>query len=237
MIITFKIPDRSYCLLKLGQKVDFQTPFIEKKTAKDLEIDVANQLRINPKNIFRYLKKLVGDKVEKNEVLAEKKGLLTTIRSYSQQSGIIKEIDHNRGMIIIESTTSEKNKILSPFIGEVEKINKEELHIRLNKAEEFSTKNVDADFGGKTVYFDHSKNYNSLELSEKIIITDKIDSFFQIKAEALGIKGLVTYEKLEEQTELKTAILKNIEDLKKIKKLSFPYCTVISQSAKIYFYQ
>jgi len=44
-------------------------------------------------------------------------------------------------------------------------------------------------------------------------------------------------EKLPEKPDSYFANLKNIDDFKKIKKLNYPYCTVMVQSAKIYFYQ
>jgi len=237
MIITYSFPSDTVCLLKEGSKVDFQTFLLEKKIGKELEINIATELGIEPENIFRHLKKLVGEKVVKDDLLGEKKGLLSTKKFSSPETGIIKEIDHHKGILIIATTSKEKNKILSPFKGEVEKVNKESLQIKINKGEGFPVKNVAADFGGEVLYFESSSSYSPADLSQKIIFTDKINSYLQVKTEALGIKGYVTLEKLPEKPDSYFANLKNIDDFKKIKKLNYPYCTVMVQSAKIYFYQ
>lgn len=237
MNISYRIPEDCDPLVKEGEKIDFKTFIISKKIDKDLEINVAEHLDIDSKNIFRYLKKLVGEKINKDDVLAEKKGFFSTSKTVSPVDGIIKEVDHHKGIIIITTSSKDKNKILSPFIGEVEKINKNNLQIKVGKGEEFSVKNASADFGGEVVYFEKDHAFNWTELTDKVMISEKINSFLQVKTEALGIKGFVTSEKLSEKTEVNYAFMKSDEDLKKIKKSHFSYCTVISQSDKIYFYQ
>ncbi|MFH0979446.1 MAG: hypothetical protein V1803_00645 [Candidatus Roizmanbacteria bacterium] len=237
MIIRYQLPSNTVCLVKEGSKVDFQTPLLEKKVEKELEINVATELGIDPKNIFRYLKKLVGEKVEKDNLLGEKKGLFSTKKLFSPETGIIKEVDHHRGTLILITAGKDKNKILSPLKGEVEKVNKDSLQIKVDKGEEFTVKNLTIDFGGEVIYFEPSSSYDSAYLSQKIIFIDKINSYLQVKTEALGIRGYVTLEKLPEKTDVHSVIIKNLDDFKKIKKLSYSYCTVIAQSAKIYFYQ
>lgn len=237
MIINYRFPSNTVCLLKEGSEIDFQTPLFEKKVEKELEVNIATELDIDPKNVFRYLKKLVGEKVEKDNLLGEKKGLFSTKKLFSPETGIIKEIDHHRGILIIITAGKDKNKILSPLKGEVEKVNKDSLQIKVDKGEEFSVKNATADFGGEVLYFEPSSSYNSADLSQKIIFIDKINSYLQVKTEALGIMGYVTLEKLPEETDIHSVTVKNLDDFKKIKKLSYHYCTVNAQSAKIYFYQ
>jgi len=237
MTITYNLPDETVILVKEGFKVDFQTLLLEKKVGKDLEINISKELDIDPKNIFRHLKKLVGEKIDKGSLLAEKKDCFSTKKFFSPESGIVKEIDHNKGILVISTVGKEKNKILSPFKGEIEKVDKYSLQIKINKGEEFPVKNPSSDFGGEVIYFDPSLTQSALELSKKIILTDHITSYIQVKTEAMGAKGFVTLEKLPEKTDVFTTTIKNLEDFKKIVKLGYPYCTVIAQSAKIYFYQ
>jgi len=237
MTIHYSIPKDTVCLVKERAKIDFQTPLLEKKTVKELEINVVQKLDVDPKNIFRHIKKLVGEKVEKDDLLAEKKGLFSTKKFFSPTGGVIREIDHNLGIIIISTTGKEKNKILSPFKGEVEKVSKDSLQIKIGKGEEFVVKNPSSDFGGEVIYFDPSSTQSVSEVSKKIVLTDNITSYLQVKTEAMGAKGFVTLDKLPEKTDLPSASLKNPEDFKKIRKLDYPYCTIAVQSAKIYFYQ
>ncbi len=236
MIINYQIPDNTECLVKEGDKIDFQTALFEKKYAKEETLNIAQILNINPQNIFRHLKKLVGEKVEKDEVIAIKKGLFTTKKLKSPYEGVIKEINHYQGILLIEVTSENKKQIFSPFKGTVEKVKANQLAIKLNKAVEFEIKKTQTDFGGKVFYLQENQDFTSDEVENKIIIAEKIAQLTQVKLEALGAKAFVTIQSLPEKTELNHVLIKNINDFKKIEKLKYPYCTVILKSDKIYFY-
>ncbi len=77
MNLSFSLPQNSTCLLKVGQKVDFETPFFAGRKSEDVTILIAEKMGIPPAKIFTYLKKFVGDTVKKGDILAAKKGLLT----------------------------------------------------------------------------------------------------------------------------------------------------------------
>ncbi len=67
MQISISYPSSFKCLLKQGQNVDFNTPYLEKKISVDVSIPIAKKLGVNPTHIFRYLKKLVGEKLTKEK--------------------------------------------------------------------------------------------------------------------------------------------------------------------------
>ncbi|MGB9883073.1 MAG: hypothetical protein ACPLRN_00965 [Microgenomates group bacterium] len=236
MIIKYQIPDNTDCLVKEGNKIDFQTALFEKKYSKEETLNIAQILNINPQNIFRHLKKLVGEKIEKDEVIAIKKGLFTTQTFKSPYEGVIKEINHHQGILLIEVASENKKQILSPFKGIVEKVEKNQLAIKLNKPVEFEIKKTKTDFGGDVFYLEEDQVLTSDEVENKIILAEKIDQLTQIKLEALGAKAFITSQPLPENTDLNYAQIKNLNDFKKIEKLKYPYCTVIFKSDKIYFY-
>lgn len=237
MIITYPIPENTNCVVKKGAKLDFDTVLFEKKISKEIILNVARDLEINPKNIFRHLKKLVGEKIEKDDLLAIKKNLFSSKKVRSPNNGIIKEIDHNQGVIILETFDKKKAQVLSPFKGEVEEINKDSIKINLTKGEDFTLKKSSSDFGGEIFYLEDNSLLSSNDLGKKIILTDNISSYLQMKAEALGIIGFITLQDLPEKTSVAAAQVKNIDDMKKIRKLKFQYCAINGKSAKIYFYQ
>ena len=119
----------------------------------------------------------------------------------------------------------------------MDKIKKNEITIEVDKIESFPIKNGLSDFGAETFYLNKSSDLSSINISNKVIITDSLTSFIQTKIEALGAKGFVSLTKLPNLTELATVQIKNIDDYKKITKLQYPYCTVVALSSKIYFYQ
>lgn len=237
MIITYKIPENYFPLVKNDDEIDFQTYIFEKKINQEKEINLAQILNIKPKNIFRTLRKFVGDKIKKNDLIAENKTFFSTIRFLSPDDGLIKEIDHVKGSIIIETESNEKNKILSFIKGKVEKIDKNTIKIKIKNGESFPIKKSTTDFGGEIFYLENNNDFNFDQINNKIILTEKINSYFQAKIEALGAKGFVILENLPEKTDLPVVMIKNTSDFKKIKKSNHPYCTIISQSDMIYFYQ
>ncbi len=237
MTITYPFPFNAVCLVKEGNKINFDTPLFEKKINQNISLNISRELEINPKNIFRNLKKLVGEKVKKGDIIASKKGLFTSKKVRCPDDGIIKEIDHHQGILIIETADKKKSQVLSPFKGEVEKVNKDSLVVNLSKAQEFSLKKASQDFGGEVFYFTPSSELSTNDVLKKIIFCEHISSYLQVKSEALGALGYVTSQELPENTKSFTSLVKNEEDIKKIHKLKHPYCTIISKSAKIYFYQ
>lgn len=238
MRITYYAPNDSRILVKEGDKVDFDTQLFEKKISKRIEIDIAKELGINPKNIFRYLTKLVGEKINKEDIIAVKKGLFLNGKVKSSVDGIIKEIDHHTGIITIDSFDKKNKHVQSPIKGEVEKITKNQIDFKLTKVQEYPIKKSETDFGGEVLYLDSDSqtDISTCNTENRVVFCEKISSLMQIKAEALGAKGFITLQQLPQDTDAYSVLLKNIEDAKKILKSKFTYCSVIAKSANIYFY-
>ena len=235
IIIPLSVSD--HCLLKEGQTVDFDTPFLQKKTEEEVSISIAKNLNVSPQKIFHYLKKFVGETIEKDETIAINKGLFTTKKIVSKYSGLIKEINHADGTITILSEEETENTINSYFKGKVNKIKKNELSIEVSKSEEYPGKNINQNFGGKTFYLDENLDFNSENLFNSIVVCENITSYYKAKAEALGCQGFLSLSKFNEESSAPFAQLKNINDYKKIVKTKFTYCTILSNSSNIYFYQ
>ncbi|KKP66601.1 MAG: hypothetical protein UR68_C0029G0006 [Candidatus Roizmanbacteria bacterium GW2011_GWA2_35_19] len=237
MILEIRFPKSSKCLVHEGDKVDFNTPFIEGKSESQIKINVSQKLGIEPDTIFRYLKKLVGEEVEKGQTLALKKGFLGNTKIVSEFSGIIREVDHNSGEMVMTAYKGQSNSINCYFKGKVKKIEEHEVRLEVEKTEPFSLKSGHLEFGGESYFFKEDENSLIGSLDNKILIGNSIPSFYQIKAEALGVSGFLTLEKLKEATDLPFAQLKNIADMEKIIKLNFPYCITDKVNSKIIFYK
>ncbi|MCR4276663.1 MAG: hypothetical protein NUV87_00890 [Candidatus Roizmanbacteria bacterium] len=237
MLITVPLTITDHCLLKEGQDVDFETPFLKKKTESEVSISIAKNLNVSPQKIFHYLKKFVGETIEKDETLAVNKGIFSTKKIISKYSGLIKEINHSDGTITILSREETENTINSFFKGKVNKIKKNEISIEVDKGEQFPGKNIGQSFGGKTFYADEDRDFNSENVFNSIIVCENMSSYYRSKAEALGCRGFLSLSKLTEDSGIPYAQLKNINDYKKIIKAKFSYCTILNSSGMIYFYQ
>lgn len=237
MLITIPISVSDHCLLKEDQIVDFETPFLQKKVEEEINISIAKSLNVSPQKIFHYLKKFVGESIEKDEIIAVNKGMFTSKKIVSKYSGLIKEINHSNGSITILSKTEVENIINSFFKGKVEKIKKNELSVEVGKGEQFPAKNIGQNFGGKTFYADLNSDFYTENVSNSIVVCENITSYYKSKAEALGCRGFLSLSKLTDDLETPFAQFKKINDYKKILKTKFTYCTVVSSSSTIYFYQ
>lgn len=237
MLITVPLTTTDHCLLKEGQDVDFETPFLKKKTESEVNISIAKNLNVSPQKIFHYLKKFVGETIEKDETLAVNKGIFSTKKIISKYSGLIKEINHSDGTITILSREETENTVNSFFKGKVNKIKKNEMSIEVGKGEQFPGKNIGQSFGGKTFYADENLDFNSENVYNSIIVCENMTAYYRSKAEALGCRGFLSLSKLTEDFETPYAQLKNINDYKKIIKAKFTYCTILNNSGMIYFYQ
>lgn len=238
MIISIPIPDNAKCLLKNGQTIDINQPFVEYSTITSISIPLSQKLQISSGDIFKYIVKFVGENIKKGEALAIKKGFFSSTKILSEYDGIIKEIDHNNGLCVIDVEKGEKKNILSYFKGEVTEINKKELHLKVKNPHEYLLKESTGNFGGKTIYL---KNYSEKAITTQncntVCIAETITPYFQSKTEALGIDGYVSLNKLSENTSLPNALFKQIADIKKAIEQNFPYCIIDKKKSIIIFYQ
>jgi len=238
MNIFLTIPQNGKILVKAGQKVDFETKLFEVKNQKTVKIDLQKELHISPQNIFSYLKKFIGEKIKKGDILASKKGFFSSKKIKSQWDGVLKEIDHQKGLLIIktEENDDKKSVFFSPVFGQVEKIEKEGIRIKIEKKEEIEVKEETKEiFGTKIFIFENENEVNSQNVEERLIIAEEINSIFQTKLEALGVKGFLTIKKLPKETTLPTFQFKNLDDIKKIKKNWS--CFIDKNSTKMIFYE
>lgn len=237
MIISIAIPEHAKCLLKNGSNVDIGTPFLEFSTQSLVNIPLAKKLKIHPASIFKYIKKFVGEPLKKGEVLALKKGFFSSTKILSEYDGIIKEIDHDDGQLLIEIENNEKKKTLAYFKGEVEEINKYELQLKVKTGKEYLTKKTTGNFGGQTMYLKDSDDKTiTAECNNSICVVESPTSYTQSKTEALGINGFITLNSLPEETNLPNALFKQISDIKKVMEYKLPYCIVNEKKGTITFY-
>ncbi len=239
MLITFSVSTGDSLLIKAGQTVDFTSLLAKKTFSKQTKINLAQQLQIDPKNIFMHLTKVVGDEITKGEVIAKKKTMLSEKQYVSEHQGTIKEIDHEDGSILINTKTATEEKTHSFFKGEVEAIKKNEITLKVKKAKGFALKEASGDFGGE-VFFIQTEAPGMVsndDVERKVIFIDSIKSYSQVKFEVMGIAGIVTLQQLTEDTATPHARAKSQADWDEMKLVELPFCLISKKSEMIYFYQ
>lgn len=233
--ITFTIPGEGELKIKTGQTIKINDPLYQQTITINKTINLANKLHIKPDKIFFALKKMVGDIINKGDMVAENKSLFLHRLYQSEYSGILKEISHHDGTITINvKTESDKgNYCRAYFQGEITHIDGREITIKVSHQLSFPLKSASQDFGG-LVYFIRTHGFEKetiQDVDDKIIITDKLSDYQQSKFEALGAKGFITVAPLPKPTELPSALSKQtlIGD--------FTACIVDKKNNTIFLYQ
>lgn len=237
MIISIPLDKKDDIQVKPGQKVDFGTPLGHDTTVTEVKILLSEKLGLQPKKIFSYLKKFVGDEIKKGDLLAEKKGVFSIKKYLSEHEGIIKEVNHDQGYLVVKTTVVEGREKKAYFKGEVAEVEKDSLKLKVNKYKEFTIKEDAKNFGGPAVYIKSASDidFNS-DFENKIICVEAFSGLDQVKLEALGAAGFVTMAGLPESTGLAACRVKDPHDWEKILEANFPYCLIDGNNNTIYFY-
>lgn len=241
MIITLRLPFEGKTNLKAGDRVDFDKPLFQEKQNQETKFLLAEKLGVPPNRIFHHLKKFVGDDIKRGEVLAEKKSFLDNKKVLSDIEGILKEINHNEGYVLVDIKSNETKTKNCFFKGEIEGVEKKVIRLKVGSYKEFPIKetiNIQDEFVGWPVYYltEKPKEFIEEDVEGKVIACSKIVSYHQVKLEALGVAGFISLGHLSEITNLPFIQLKNIEDMKTILKIQLPYCIIDRKESKIILY-
>lgn len=221
MTITIKIPDKARVLVSVGDKIEPEMPLFEQTKKKIITISISEKLKVKPEAIFRYLNKIIGEEVQKGEVLASKKGMFKTHKIFSTHEALIKEISHITGEITllvddetVEADTTSTQNALFGLKGVVEKIDQTTITVSLKGADAVNVKNVTADCAAELFYFINEGLYftaNEDELKNKLVIIENLKPHVEVKCEALGCVGFL-YLTGHPTTDLPSAALTKKEE-------------------------
>lgn len=237
MNIKIKVPSNAKLLIKTGQNVDFSTPFIQKNESKFLHIPLANNMGFKAKDIFRYIKKAIGEKISKGDLLAENKSFLSTKRYLSDTEGVIEGIDHEEGALIIKLVPKDASDILCYFKGEVDGIYDGYFELKVDKAH--ATQIVDSlpTIGAPVFYLSSSLNdLTEDDISSAIIFTSTMEPIQSTRMKTLGAAGVILKSIHPDVTDLIQIVLTKDNDYSHVQKEKFPYMIVGHEPQTVYFY-
>lgn len=233
MTIEIEIDPNRESVIKAGMKVDFDTPLYTSQERTSVRVEVAETLSIHPKHIFSHLVKNTGDQVEKGEIIALKKQLFSTQTVVAQASGIITEVDHIDGVVLIESDPAIETVETCWFAGEVVSAMKGKLTIKIGRHIVAQATRVSDIFGGELWFL---RDENSIIPSFPVACGEAINSYEKAKLEALGVRGAVTTGVIEFETQFPTAQLKDKNVFDHVKQKGLSYCVTQAHHSTIIFY-
>lgn len=224
MILNLSIPTQAILKVDIGQTVQIGKPLYEIATTYDVSIPIATTLNISGEEMFAHITKVIGDPVKKGDVVAQKKGFLSSKKIYAQHDGVVGGINHTTGTITIatdkDGGTSQKQIVASFFNGIIESIDStgHQLVVKIEKGIEFPLKNVDVDGGGALYYFADESHYFTAteeEIEGRVIIIEELKPHIVAKCEALDATGFVCIKNFSPQAEHVVQLAK-IDDFKSL---------------------
>lgn len=237
MNIKVKIPEKIKMTITPGQKVDFSTPLGQIEKNKLRSIPLAQILGFEPKHIFHYLKRVIGESIEKNEMLAEYKTLFNTKKYFSEISGILRQIKHDTGIISIEENQKDSSDLNCYFCGEIDGIYDGFLELKVNEAHTTPIKSLSKYFGAAIYYMNQQTSYTDDDIKNFCVFASNISSIDAIKLETLGALGFVTKTEIPAKTSVPQIVLSKEEDFEYISKHAFPYLIIGHEPLTVLFYQ
>jgi len=194
--VTFPIPRHAKLYISPGDKINPQT-FIAEESAKATEeiLHLARIMNVNPVNIYQYFKKQLGEYVKKGEVIAEKKGILSSCIVRSPVSAKLVSIDIKKGTLSLLPELPKKiHKVFFPFAGIVKKIDKAFLEVEIEGIIFTVVKGAGKEVTGKLNYFGERRLQLldiSSDVDNSIVACQDVSEDTLVKLDVLGARGLI----------------------------------------------
>ncbi|MBI4066842.1 hypothetical protein HY407_00510 [Candidatus Gottesmanbacteria bacterium] len=212
--IAVHIPNKAEIVVSPGENIKREELLAKTRDVSSIiEIELAKILGVTPQKISKFLKKKIGEKVARGELIAHKKSLFSTIEIKSPEEGIIEEINLKDGNLIFKKNISDEKKVLSPFSGKISEISEKNIIIECEIEEEYEgekalgqrvwgkLQHIKGDFVGVLEVME--------DIEESIILVNNITSAALAKLDALGANGVITNRTFEEMPITYISVSKN----------------------------
>ena len=176
------------------KKISFGDVVFKAAKKKKIVLNISHELKIEPEKIYNYLKKLIGETVEKDEVLAEKKGFLSKKVVKSPFSGKVVEINHLTGTLTLETEETDFFEKFKELEGEVleKKGNKLVVDLKEPTILKLKKTNLSSLSGGKLAKIKKDQEFTKEEVEDKVVLIEKTSEYLESKLAALKAKGIIT---------------------------------------------
>jgi len=241
--ISITIPPGSSPLVQVGDTVTFDTELVgfTQKPVIAKTIQIAQTLQFKPGKIFKHLKKNIGDKIYKGDVIATKDAVFATKKYIADEDGVLTSVNHHSGEIIIEHISSDEKseKILAMVEGIVSALEKDKIHIKTSKTLSIElAKEVDDRIGGRLVITDkeHAMQLALPQVKGNIVLSSDLSDYVFSKFEALGASHIIVTEQISPSTS-HILVLNDAKDMQTIVDFA-PHAVYANASEKsITFYK
>ncbi|MBU2632534.1 hypothetical protein KKG52_02350 [Patescibacteria group bacterium] len=174
----------------------------------DKAFNICKEINVSPKKALKYLRKNLGDSIEKGDIIAIKKSFLRLGRKVARTpfTGTITKFEEDTGNLIIRANVKLElaESIKTPISGVVEKIEEDRIIIAADKEIVTAKIATGGNCSGKlmevSVEILDSDNLPE-NIKDKILIGKKITKSAIFKAFAIGARGLIFLDISEDDLE------------------------------------
>ena len=141
----------------------------------------------------------MGDSVSEGEIIADKSSLLSSHKVISQFSGIIVNINQEKGEIHVRTSGSQKARtIKAPVDAVIDSLDKEKIVLKTEKDVVAATDGAGGEAEGLVHSLNNSDERNlDHQLAGKVLLAKSFDKIALFKAIGLEAAGIIT-ENLED---------------------------------------
>lgn len=193
-----KIPSESQVLVKEHEYVSKGDSLIvmSSETTKSYDMSVF-LTKVSPQKIEELKISLENRVVKEGDLLYETGGMFSK-KIFAPCSGVFKKIDEFYNVQFLVKEDSKKD-IVSPVKSRVSKIEEEKIVLEFDAVEFSGEPVVEGKVWGET-NFDQVDKMNELNsrFSGRVIMTERFNQAFALKAEVVGVVAIVTKMKKEE---------------------------------------
>ena len=180
---------------------------------QEASISLSESFGEKPQKVGKYLLKSPGESISVGEVIALKKGGITLkqVRLVSQIKGIILRYERGTGQLIVrlpsltmvtrEEETIASKELLSPLEGKITVCDNQKIVVESEGNALVGTKGSGAEVAGEvdTRFFENrsieepvTSSLISRDIVDKILLVHAIEREALVKADAVGVKGVIT---------------------------------------------
>lgn len=194
--INLPISPSTKILVEEGDSITTKTILGKFSDTHEIEtIHLSKLLSVANDKIYKYLKKKAGEKVTSGEVIAEKKGFLSSSVVKSPISGKLLEMDLLKGTInLLKYSKEGREEIISPVSGKVVTIGKTAIEINTNRPIFKGESGEGSDSFGDLKYLEGEVlgilDFHA-ELEDSIVMCKAVGEATLAKFAVLGVKGMI----------------------------------------------
>lgn len=237
--MVIRIPERIVPLekkLKEGTNVVWGEQPIYEKNESEVNIEVAAELKIPPKAIFKYLHVSLGEVLEKGAIIAERKSMLSKVSLVAPERGEVRAIDHDAGTVTL--IVRESGEAHFTFEGTFTKSDKQDLVFSVPEGTEYEVLgSLSKTFGAKTSYIHNAEEITLDRCEDKVIVTSLQDTMAVSKMAALGPVAIVTTSAVYIGSDIVLLVIKHKGDWQDLLKHKWTHALYVEASKSVYFYR